>query len=323
MEKKTECEIVQDLLLGYVDGVLNTESKKLVEKHLVECENCQKKLEYMKKDIEENEYNQRKQIDYLKKLRRKSRVKSVFMALGFVLIICFIYYLIKFMKINDIMNKASEYSNKTNYYTEQIMTDDGRASVIKEYHKDGKYKTVTEFYSDNGVEKTFIQYGSEDSNEIITIYQDKKTAIIDNGKNAEIINEANSSNDNSYIDNTKSLFNKLEATFTMSIETDNYDIGKDYYIIKNKFEPNNREETWVDKETGLVLRRITKGGSKTYFPGTDIKKKVNDVVIDYKYDFETVTDEDVKVPDLSEYKIEYDTTMEDLINEADKRISQD
>ena len=37
MNKKTECEIVQDLLLGYVDDVLNTESKKLVEKHLLEC----------------------------------------------------------------------------------------------------------------------------------------------------------------------------------------------------------------------------------------------------------------------------------------------
>ena len=40
MERKTECEIVQDLLLGYVDGVLNAESKKLVEKHLSECEKC-------------------------------------------------------------------------------------------------------------------------------------------------------------------------------------------------------------------------------------------------------------------------------------------
>ena len=29
MEKKIECKIVQDLLLGYVDNVLNEESKKL------------------------------------------------------------------------------------------------------------------------------------------------------------------------------------------------------------------------------------------------------------------------------------------------------
>ena len=29
MEKKIECKIVQDLLLGYVDDVLNDESKKV------------------------------------------------------------------------------------------------------------------------------------------------------------------------------------------------------------------------------------------------------------------------------------------------------
>ena len=35
MDKKTECEIVQDLLFGYADEVLNTQSKKLVEKQEV------------------------------------------------------------------------------------------------------------------------------------------------------------------------------------------------------------------------------------------------------------------------------------------------
>ena len=32
MEKRVECEIVQDLLLGYVDETLNVESKKIVER---------------------------------------------------------------------------------------------------------------------------------------------------------------------------------------------------------------------------------------------------------------------------------------------------
>ena len=58
MENKTECEIVQDLLLGYVDDVLNTESKKLVEKHLLKCDNYQTKHKEIKADIEESENNQ-------------------------------------------------------------------------------------------------------------------------------------------------------------------------------------------------------------------------------------------------------------------------
>ena len=85
MEKKAECEIVQDLLLGYVDNILNSESKKIVEKHLIECENCQNRLEEIKNDIEENENNEKKQIDYLKKVRIKNKIKSIL----FVIIIFF------------------------------------------------------------------------------------------------------------------------------------------------------------------------------------------------------------------------------------------
>ena len=72
MESKTkECEIVEDLLLGYIDETLNEESKKLVEKHLSKCENCKYKLSEIQKDINETEISQKKQIDYLKKVRLK------------------------------------------------------------------------------------------------------------------------------------------------------------------------------------------------------------------------------------------------------------
>ena len=62
MEKKTECKIVQDLLLGYVDDVLNEESKKVVEKHLSECDMCQKRLKDIKNDIEDNEITQENRL---------------------------------------------------------------------------------------------------------------------------------------------------------------------------------------------------------------------------------------------------------------------
>ena len=82
MEKKTECKIVQDLLLGYVDDVLNEESKKVVEKHLSECDMCQKRLKEIKQDIENTKITQEKEIDYLKKIRIKNRIKSILTAVG-------------------------------------------------------------------------------------------------------------------------------------------------------------------------------------------------------------------------------------------------
>ena len=93
MNKKTECEIVQDLLLGYVDDVLNTESKKLVEKHLLECKECKKRLNEIQEDFELNKDNQNRQIDYLKKVRRKNIIKSIIIAIGIIFFICFPYYI--------------------------------------------------------------------------------------------------------------------------------------------------------------------------------------------------------------------------------------
>lgn len=52
MERKNECKVVQDLLLGYVDDTLNEVSKNLVERHLNECEECKGKLNTIKEDIQ-------------------------------------------------------------------------------------------------------------------------------------------------------------------------------------------------------------------------------------------------------------------------------
>ena len=37
-----DCEIIRDLLPLYVDDVCSTETKELVEKHLKNCNECQK-----------------------------------------------------------------------------------------------------------------------------------------------------------------------------------------------------------------------------------------------------------------------------------------
>ena len=62
MEKKTECEIVQDLLIGYVDRVLNKESKKLVESHLLDCKKCQERVAEIKAETEKEENQQKKKL---------------------------------------------------------------------------------------------------------------------------------------------------------------------------------------------------------------------------------------------------------------------
>ena len=69
-----ECDIVQDLLIGYNDKTLKEGSKEFVDNHLKECENCRKIFDEIKTDDIQEEDNI--EIDYLKKLNKKNSKKN-------------------------------------------------------------------------------------------------------------------------------------------------------------------------------------------------------------------------------------------------------
>ncbi len=308
-----ECDIVQDLLIGYNDGTLKEESKKLVNNHLEKCEICQSVLQEIQND--NIQINEKEKIDYLKKIRIKSRIKSIIIAIGIILIIFLIIFLNKFFKINSICNKAEKSLSSNNIYRETIQPlGDYGTGVTKSYFKDGKYKAINEKYTDNGVEIESIKYTSLDSDEIITIYENEKKAVIEKGEITRHFNTEEFLKGIPFMPNNIIL--KLGAVIHKSINIDTYEIGREYYVVKDMFETNHRWETWIDKDTGLVLKTIDREGSKIFFPGTEIVKEVYDNIQTYKYEFNVVNDEDVKVPDLSNYEIEYVNTgsFEDLIN---------
>ena len=307
MEKKTECEIVQDLLLGYVDETLNKESKRLVEKHLIECENCSERLKEIREDIKENQNNQKKEIDYLKKIRRKSKIKSVLIAIGVILLVILILYMNKFMKINSIMSNANKTVKSQNYYSErQEMLGNGEVAIGKLYYKDGKYKNVNEIYSDEETKIQSIIYGEVGTDERIEINEENKTKIIRKGEISKIFNTEENIKCYRFGEQERnSLIANLGKAYIMSIDTDTYDVGKEYYILRNQFEQDQRWEVWIDKETGLVIREIQRDGEKRFITGTDIVKEVRDCTTIYKYELNIVKDEDVTVPEDSTYKIEY------------------
>lgn len=303
MERKTECEIVQDLLLGYVDGVLNMESKKLVEKHLTECKKCQEKLDEIKSDMKESEKIQKTQIDYLKKIRRRNRVKSVVMAIAILFLLCLVLYLNKFVKINHMMNQAEELLGSNNFYKEttQILSSN-ETSVSKEYYKDGKYKQVFEIYSDTGVKVNFTEYATVNSDERILINEENKVTI-QKGFFSKLMNREEIMKNAVFVQN-QDLRLRLGTAFVMSMKKDHYDIGREYYVLRNQFEQNQRWELWLDKETGLPLKEINREAVKLNYTN-GVVKEVRDMIQEFRYEFDIVTDEDVEVPDLSSYSISY------------------
>ena len=166
MKNKKECEIVQDLLVNYADGILNPESKKLVEEHIRDCENCQLELNHIQDDSKEKENKEQIELDYLKKIRIKSKIKSILLAIGIIALIAFIIFLNNFLKINSIMNKADKSLQSNDFYKETTqMLGNNETSVTKEYYKEGKYKSIWMIYSDNGVETKIIEYANSNSDE--------------------------------------------------------------------------------------------------------------------------------------------------------------
>lgn len=319
MDNKTECDIVQDLLFGYADNVLNKESKRLVENHLISCLNCQKKFEEIKIDSNDIENNQKKEIDYLKKIRRKNKIKSFFIAIGIIFLVIFIFYFIKFLKINSIINKGYKSLEHNNIYMERTDSGYDGAFIYKTYLKDGKFKEVHDSYTSDGSKgDEIIIYGEVNGGERVTIYENEKRAVIEKG---EQIKKIYTKDLKLEILGPNNIFLNLGKAFLMTIDEDNYLIGKDYYILKYKSNP--KSEYWIDKETGLKVMEFNKESVAKFIPGTFIIQEFHDNISSYEYKFDLVTDEDVTIPDLSEYKIEYNDTIEKLLEEANEKISQE
>ena len=46
------CDVIQDLMPSYVDGILSEDSQALVKEHMEACKECRKMLEIMKEFVD-------------------------------------------------------------------------------------------------------------------------------------------------------------------------------------------------------------------------------------------------------------------------------
>ena len=78
MKNELNCEIIKDLLPLYVDKLVSEETKNIVEEHIEECDNCKSTLEDINPEEKINPEDNIKQVDCFKKIKKKSRKKSLF-----------------------------------------------------------------------------------------------------------------------------------------------------------------------------------------------------------------------------------------------------
>ena len=101
---KISCEVIRDLFPSYIDGLTSEASNQAVEEHVTNCEECRKLLSSMKGGEEAfaPEEPEKKEIDYLKKNRRRTVMIVLFSILG-VLAIGVLVVALRFFVIGDKM----------------------------------------------------------------------------------------------------------------------------------------------------------------------------------------------------------------------------
>ncbi|THF77815.1 zf-HC2 domain-containing protein [Cohnella fermenti] len=74
MEPRLSCQIVQDLLPNYIEGLTSEFTNKSIQEHLASCGECRRVLEQMTQDTQEIGAAPPKQIDFLKKIKRRQLI---------------------------------------------------------------------------------------------------------------------------------------------------------------------------------------------------------------------------------------------------------
>lgn len=72
MSNKIPCSIIRDIVPLYVDDLTSSETKKIIEEHFQECDNCRMHYDVLTKEFEEKKINnddmQVLEIKYMKKI---------------------------------------------------------------------------------------------------------------------------------------------------------------------------------------------------------------------------------------------------------------
>ena len=155
------CEIIQDLLPSYVDGLTNDVTNAAIEEHVESCEKCRQILEGMRDGIEKQyvpDDSDKKEIDFLKK-NKKRNVKVVIFSLSAAILTLAVIVFIRFFVVGE-----PRYDN----WLDCKVTVDGKRLSVEGYPVDPAHAVsdtiITEedgvvTISTKAVRKNFIHKG--------------------------------------------------------------------------------------------------------------------------------------------------------------------
>lgn len=314
----------------------NEEQKEYLKTLVILSENKSDKFVTQTLCLSDEKKNLERRIDSLKlfDMFKKNSKKIAFLSIVLVLVLittCFSRNN-TYMTPRDLGNFLSSKNNynKTNYIVRETnFNEEGIIDATSQiYKKDNKFKKIDNFTDEKGVLATSILYDNLDD-------ESQKIYTKENELGEKIVNvPAWGAYDHPYVDNTIriEMLNNTYGYFGYhyhyyGIENVN---GKNCYKIGNTYEyPSSITEEyeighgkrqskyWIDIETGLIMKEesgVYENNKKTYFF----------TCVEYEYEFGTVTDDDVALPDLSKFKegpLDYYVGILDFYTEKEKIIN--
>ena len=99
MNEKDNCDVIRDLLPGYIDNILSDAGSELVKNHLGECEECHKIYTEMEEGIGKDDLSAHDAIavDALKKIRKRTNRLKI--TIGILAGVLFMFLLSVVLKI--------------------------------------------------------------------------------------------------------------------------------------------------------------------------------------------------------------------------------
>ena len=172
---KITCDVIQDLMPSYIDGILSEDSKALVEEHMGTCQECRKMLEIMKEEQGKEQNQMRSSAATLKKIRKKLIVRRVLTATVAVILTLIVaaagynhwYLNEKYMTLEDsgmyVKDNCLYSSNNLINRMKVQYTEDGKTEFV--YAIDAPYAGTLELKGDDMLLQDFSKKTEEVSPE--------------------------------------------------------------------------------------------------------------------------------------------------------------
>lgn len=305
MKKNNDCELVKDLLPSYVDNLTSADTNEFIEAHIKNCSECKVLLDEMKKGAttDDEKTKSKKFVNFAKKYKKKLRIFK-FIVLIFVALI--IVHLVRnFVIASDIMHKYYKNMQSNNYhYTRYSFDPNGGTSKEEFYFKDGKYLST---YSVISFDKEFSypQYWDYYDGTMEFTYSIDEVSNIKyyTTRRLEEPYQPMFMDMNQEMSEFRSV---LGFSLSPTRITNSNCNGKSCYTVD--LFGNGENLTLYDKNTGLPVRVLLMNAS--YSPNNKDYIR-HSSVMDFYIDLNVVTDNDLIVPDVEDFK-PYDEVKGDI-----------